>query len=368
MCTKSKCGFCCSSLLLKSIILGIALCVFSSFFPWSVVSIYAVDSPLNKQELLFHITDYGMNQYWRKNEKIGDPFNSEQHSLFPELHDKFGAQILVPMPEDRVLDRLDENQWAQRIASILISKVHSARLQGTTEFEIQLVENMGLIAYEYPSQQNRVAKFAKSVYTAIGNLLEEEKSSAKKTVIDVTVGSNGTVAFTKSRSNWELYRGNIRGVSFVCGRATYELTDQTVKSLGVNKVFPIVSHGDIFATRSQIGNYDVVQQLVYNNPGLQAFILTPIDSKNHISHVLSMVELNEVFDIARVNGKGKPTRIGKFTSKDLRTPWQMTHNSFHQDHELLVKGVKMEMNIDSSSQYSDEKIEIIRDRILNKTK
>jgi hypothetical protein len=156
---------------------------------------------LNAQELLFHITDFGINQPWDRSTKIGDPFGGSLNRVYPELNNKPGAQILVQMPEDSELDRLDGKHWADLVASTLVDKVRAARAQGTTEFEIQIVENMRWGAYALPSQQGRVATFANAVYAAVGSLIAQEKSSARGIAVDVTAGSNGTEAFTQSRSS-----------------------------------------------------------------------------------------------------------------------------------------------------------------------
>ena len=289
---------------------------------------------LSTQELFFHITDFGINQPWDGSTKIGDPFGASLNRVYPELNNKPGAQILVQMPEDSELDQLDEKHWADLIASTLVEKVRAARCQGTTEFEIQIVENMRWGAYALPSQQGRVATFANAVYAAVGSLIAQEKSSARGIVVDVTSGSNGTEAFTQSRSSWEPYRDQIRCVSLVDGRAFYEPTKQAIQSLGANKVFIEVSYGDMPADDVSIANLSTVQRLVKDNPGLKVALLEPLDAQKHLfgnsaapviplsSHVLSMVSPDAKFRVHSVSVDGLRA-IGEFTSRDLRMPSQI---------------------------------------------
>jgi hypothetical protein len=289
---------------------------------------------LRTQELLFHITDFGINQPWEQSAKIGDPFGENLNRVYPELNNKPGAQILVQMPEDSELDRLDPKHWADLVASTLVEKVHAAREQGTTEFEIQIVENMRWGAYALPSQQGRVNTFANAVYTAVGSLVTQEKASARGIAVDVTAGSNGTEAFTQSRSSWEPYRDDIRSVSLVDGRAFYEPTKEAIQSLGANKVFISVSYGDMPAHDFSIANLSTVQRLVSDNPGLKVVLLEPLDAQKHLfgnaaapvtpmsSHVLSMVSPDAKFMVNSVSADGVRA-IGEFTSRDLRTPSQV---------------------------------------------
>ena len=158
---------------------------------------------LRDQDLVFHVTDFGINQQpGNSTREISDSFN-EQNRVFPELNNKPGAQILVPMPEDSRLDSVGEKHWADLLASSIIEKVRVARTQGTTEFEIQITENMRWYAYPLPSQQERVASFGNSVYLAIGTLIAQEKATAHSIKVDVTAGSNGTEAFTQSVESWK---------------------------------------------------------------------------------------------------------------------------------------------------------------------
>jgi len=294
----------------------------------------ADDDQLASQELIFHITDFGINQPWSQNTKTGDPFNGSLNRVYPELDNKPGAQIVVQMPEDSELDRVDQKHWADLIASTLVDKVRTARSQGTTEFEIQIVENMRWGAYALPSQQNRVAKFANAVYAAIGSLITQQRASVRGISVDVTAGSNGTEAFTHSRSSWESYRDDIHSVSLIDGRAFYEPTKQAIQLLGASKVFISVSYGDMPANDFSIANLSTVQRLVGDNPGLKVALLEPLDAQKHFfgdaaapvtpmsSHVLSMVSPDAKFLVSSVSANGVRA-IGEFTSRDLRTPSQI---------------------------------------------
>lgn len=292
----------------------------SPVLAWLCVSVvlcfrcFAADSPTlpRDQDLVFHITDFGINQPWNHSWKTGDSFSEQHNRVFPELNSRPGAQILIQMPEDSELDRLGEKHWADLIASTLIDKVRAARANGTTEFEIQIVENMRGGAYTLSTQQERVAGFANSAYSAIGSLIAQEKATTHSIKVDVTAGSNGTQGFTQSTESWKPYRDYIQTVTLVDGRAFYEPTRQTILALGAEKVRISNTYGDIPAHDFSIAKLETTQRLKREFPTLTALLLEPLDLSKRVfgratepvaplsSHVLVMTTPDAQFRVRTV--------------------------------------------------------------------
>ncbi len=232
---------------------------------------------VREQDLVFHVTDFGINQPWDRKWKTGDSFGAQHNRVYPELNGKPGAQILIQMPEDSVLDRVGEKHWADLVASTLVEKVNAARASGTTEFEIQIVENMRGGAYALASQQERVASFANSAYAAIGSLIAQEKATTRSIKVDVTAGSNGTQSFTQSAGSWKPYRDYIQSVTLVDGRAFYEPTRRAILALGADKVRISNTYGDMPAHDFSIAKLETTQRLKTEFPALTALLLEPLD-------------------------------------------------------------------------------------------
>lgn len=291
---------------------------------------FAADS--RDQDLIFHITDFGINQPWNRRWKIGDSFSDQHNRVFPELNSWPGAQILIQMPEDIELDRMDEKHWADLIASTLIDKVRTARANGTTEFEIQIVENMRGGAYALASQQERVARFANSAYSAIGSLIAQEKATTHGIKVDVTAGSNGTQSFTQSTESWKPYRNHIQSVTLVDGRAFYEPTRQAILALGAEKVRISNTYGDMPAHDFSIAKLETTQRLKHEFPALTALLLEPLDLSKRVfgratdpvvplsSHVLVMTTSEAQFRVRavysdRTEPVGSP--VSRYTAREI---------------------------------------------------
>ena len=169
---------------------------------------YAIESYNSDKHITFHITDFGINQLWTDKIKVGDPFLAEHNRLYPELNStgRKGSQILIPMPNDKELKDLSEKELSNKIAIDLTNAVNRARKNGITNFEIQLVQNINTAGYPDSERQKMVKKFGAAAYLAIGRMVESKKNKSSGITIDLTLGSNGTVAFTENVSSWNFFK------------------------------------------------------------------------------------------------------------------------------------------------------------------
>jgi hypothetical protein len=117
-------------------------------------SLSLADEQLKSQELIFHITDFGINQGWEEKLQVGDSFSKDRNRVFPELNDKSGAQLLVPMPSDHDLASQSQAQLADNIAFKLLDRIRDARKKGTAEFEIQIVQHINTSGYFDPCRSS----------------------------------------------------------------------------------------------------------------------------------------------------------------------------------------------------------------------
>lgn len=296
----------------------------------SVGSAFCAD--IRDQDLTFHVTDFGINQPWNRIWKTGDSFSKDHNRVYPELNNKPGAQILIQMPEDSELDQVGEKHWADLIASTLVEKVRAARALGTTEFEIQIVENMRGGAYAMASQQERAASFANSAYSAVGSLIAQEKATTHSIKVDVTAGSNGTQGFTQSRESWKPYRDYIQSVTLVDGRAFYEPTRQAILALGADKVRISNTYGDMPAHDFSIAKLETTQRLKREFPTMTALLLEPLDLSKRVfgratepvaplsSHVLVMTTPDAQFRVRTVySDKTEPlgSLVARYSAREV---------------------------------------------------
>ncbi|HFE36828.1 MAG TPA: hypothetical protein ENK06_00230 [Gammaproteobacteria bacterium] len=307
-------------------------------------------------DLVFHITDFGINQPWNENMEIGDPFIAESARIYPELNSsgRSGSQILIPMPSDQELKKLRnevkympksevDNYIANIFSQKLMHAVNRARENGVTEFEIQIVQNVTKKGYFSSSRQREVQKFSAAAYTAIGRMVDDQKLKGQSVSLDATLGSNGTVAFTENMDSWKRYKSSIRKVDFVDGRAFIDATRDSINELGAKKVRIFNTHGDHLAqspttkrifnsanlpsTKLSIGAAETTELLVKEFPNLTAYVLTPLDVSTRgigSGHILRMSNIEANFAVERIFNNEGEIRVKQLpysrSSLDLRLP------------------------------------------------
>ena len=204
--------------------------------------------------------------------QVGDPFYQGQHQLF-DLPDK-RSQILIPMPSDEDMG-LSVAQLADLLAGALIHSVDSKLDEGLGDFELQLVQHVGPLGYADPARQAEIKKFGEAAYTALGELLRHIEAQNRTVTIDLTAGSNGTVAFAAGARALSAYKDHVSRVDLVDGRASRVATADAIQLIGADKVRIINTHGDFSAPPWSIGNYDATRSLKVEFPQITSLLLTP---------------------------------------------------------------------------------------------
>lgn len=204
-------------------------------------------SPRRQADIIFHITDFGINQ-WDERLETGQDFGVEKsekrqvNMVHPELCDSgqegCDAQILIVMPNIKDFKRLSAEELEHQITKTLIKKVRAARRNGTNEFEIQLVQNIDTVTYTSKERQRMVRQFGAAAYRAIARLHHNMSHVENLDVYtDATVGSNGTVVLTENAESWA---GYLQAVDLFDGRASREATLETIRAVkrltGTNQV------------------------------------------------------------------------------------------------------------------------------------
>jgi hypothetical protein len=287
--------------------------------------LYSPSASLADGDLLFHITDFGINQHLSSRMKVGDPFSEKHNRVFPDLNGTKGAQLLIPMPPDRDLDSMSEAQLADQIAGRLIERVQQARAKGIGEFEIQLIQNINTKGYfDSFSRQPRVEKFEAAAYKAIGTLIAHQQPSAGEIKVDITAGSNGTVGFVSSVDSWSSYRDHVTSVTLVDGRALLDPARKAIHAIGAHKVWISNTHGDWFAHDWSIAKLETTQKLLQEFPKLTAVLLDPEErqmgkgTKQIDAHVRLMASSDAKFMVRRVAPDGI-TDVGRASSREILT-------------------------------------------------
>src|SRR5262245_8595975 len=82
--------------------------------------------------LTFHISDFGVNQHWSRDLRVGQDFvaadpahpdKSFHNRAFPALDARPGAQILIPMPTDAELANRSATEISKEIVSELMRRI-----------------------------------------------------------------------------------------------------------------------------------------------------------------------------------------------------------------------------------------------------
>ncbi len=283
------------------------------------------DDQLRSQDLVFHVTDFGINQLWSENLRVGDPFPEKQARVFRELDGTQGAQILIPMPTDKELDEIPVARLADYFASKLAEQVNRARAKGVTTFEIQMLENISKTGYataDWTDRQDKVKTFGAIAYEAIARLVSNQKQTGRSLELDLTLGSNGTFAFTENIGSWKICRDDIRKVTLVDGRAFFDPTRDSIIVLGPEKVRIINTRGDLWAFPDLlIGNSETVRRLL-NEKGfemLTALVLKPEKLyPNQMAHVSSMGDHPyDDYVVTRIQGK-QEFQMGNCTARQIQ--------------------------------------------------
>lgn len=292
-------------------------------------NVQAVQSSQTENELVFHISDFGINQLWTEKMKVGNPFLGEHNRVFPELNatGRQGSQILIPMPSDEDMRNMSDTDLSDRIAKDLIEAVNRAHDNGIVAFEIQLVQNINKKGYFAPWRQKSVKKFGAAAYSAIGRMVDSQKGKGNSITIDATLGSNGTVAFTENISSWKHYKEFIRKIDLIDGRASLGATIKTIRAIGQSKVRVFNTLRDLPAPPiTSIGNFETTKKLLKAFPRLTAFLLRPDNMSGKLtSHISRMADLNSSYNVERwfndSKGAIKHVTLQKtFTARDFRHP------------------------------------------------
>ncbi|HQO79007.1 MAG TPA: hypothetical protein PLG17_10915, partial [Thermodesulfobacteriota bacterium] len=107
-----------------------------------------------------HISDFGINQYWRPDMRVGDDFYNDpsrsdrtHNQVFGDLHkvvrevlgDRAKSQILIPMPDDSVISSGADLE--SQIYNDLKRTISEAIGNGNYDYEFQLVQHINTQGY-----------------------------------------------------------------------------------------------------------------------------------------------------------------------------------------------------------------------------
>ena len=188
--------------------------------------------------LEFYVSDFGINQYQGKGDrkgrrlKTGNDFVDARSSVLPARTGQ--AQVLIVMPSYEALTSITEDsRLSDDILRTVRSKVKSSLAQGTTRFELQLVQHVGTAAYFNADHQRAANRFGKIAYGAIKRMSEELAATGYHQRYHAVLGSNGTKVFVENVDAW---RGCIHDATFFDGRAYKTPTMDAIRTLGAQNV------------------------------------------------------------------------------------------------------------------------------------
>ncbi len=243
----------------------------------------ASSTPIN-----IYISDFGIMQ-WTKELKLGGDLSQAKYRLLPASSGAVG--IAVPMPSDAELEALSYAEFRERIRKVVKAKIRAAiREHGTTNFEIQLMQNINVAGYFNSKRQGKVDEFGAAAYSAIGDVigeLEQERHAVHTHSFTLSNGTKVLAANIESLfHNGKLY---IEGADLVDGRAMIEPTSRLISVLGERNVRLFATRGDLLAPpNDSIGNFDTIADLKDLHPGIKTYLLTPqpihvLPTDNHVA-------------------------------------------------------------------------------------
>jgi Flp pilus assembly protein TadD len=269
-----------------------------------------------RRNVTLHITDFGINQPWNAEMRVGDPFYEGQQQLFDLLGNR--SQVLVPMPSDKQME-LPVMELSRLLAESLITAIDQKLATGLVDFELQLVQHIGVLGYPDSHRQAAIAKFGEAAYSAIATLIRHIKAENRNVAFDVTAGSNGTVALAAGARHLAPYKDDLSLVELVDGRASRREIAETISLFDPGKIRIINTRGDFFAPPWSIGNYDATRSLKAEFPGITSLLIT--SRTRGLTHIQWMVNPHQAFDVTETvldaNGTGK-LPLGPLSFVDVR--------------------------------------------------
>jgi hypothetical protein len=283
----------------------------------------------NDDVVIIHITDYGIEQPWRKEMQAG--WLADQYDLntaFPWIS---GLHVIEPMQSDHELVWTSAQDLAKRDGSAITRTIIGGLQQHSKEFEIQLVENINKVGYFSHTRQQLVDRFGSAAYGAVGEVIKALQAKGYVVKTYFVLASNGTKVFAASTSAWSPYAATSTGFDFVDGRARIGPMSKALDALGSDgqsKVRLFNTFGDWPAPYGSIGFARTSRELKTKFPLISAYRLTDtwrvLDTSEenfggtHVSSVLRHwhVFFAEEFDSATGTWK----YIGTVTTKELRYP------------------------------------------------
>ncbi|MDC1287505.1 hypothetical protein N8198_06430 [Gammaproteobacteria bacterium] len=258
-----------------------------------------------------HITDFGINQ-WDAHLTIGGNLSAAKNRLF--ARDSGVVGIAVPMPTDEIMKSMSDSQLRAHISKVVGKRIRNAMdNEGTTSFEIQIIQNIDNIGYVKKERQNLVDRFGGIAYSAIGDV----RTTLEQNNINVSARSftlsNGTKVLAASVGsiiqNGKVY---LDGADLFNGRALVEQTGKLIQVLGANKVRLFATRSDLPAPpHLSIANFDTLVDLKDHFPGVGTYLLTPL--KPHLDlreNHMGPLRPNEEFSVQEYIGEGYMVSLG----------------------------------------------------------
>ena len=309
--------------------------------------------------LTFHISDFGVNQYWSDQLEVGqdfvapDPADPEakfHNRAFSALDGRRGAQILIPMPADADLASHSMADLSQKMELALVRQIDGARESGVREFEIQLVENVTPVGYFEQDRQRLAEAFSDAAYTAIRNVIDHA-AEKQRVSVDITAASNGSHLLGHSAAAVRPFANKIGSVDIIDGRARIEEMRALIDVVGADRVTITNTAGDWWAPtpalgpvmaaagdlarvgnpslkrvippdfQASIGARQTTEQLVREYPRIRAIRLTGVDLSDD-PHISSAIDENAHYRVEVTRSVGSKLERaeleGLHTRADLR--------------------------------------------------
>lgn len=346
------------------------LAVFLTLPLLPALSSSVLQSDAKREPITIHITDFGINQYWSDQMRVGDSFTNAvfddpnvdfHHRAYPELDAQRGSQVLIPMPSDDDMRSFTDTELTNRITMDLIKSIDQARKRGIKEFEVQLVQNVRPLGYASESRQKLVERFGAIAYGAIGRMVESV-SRDQALVLDASLASNGTHMFARNVERWQPYASRFRSVDMADGRALLPDMRKVLDVLGGERVTITNTKGDYWAPsplmsgvvkagrllgdrrippiEASIGNLKTTKQLVREYPSMRAFLIEPLDTRRE-AHIRRMIDPSARYRVEQIystaNGVAQYQLSGIQTPLDLR---KYSHSVISVPNESGKNGIK----------------------------
>jgi len=318
-------------------------------------------SSSRSDEITVQIVDIGVDSQWNQIDETGAHFGPTpqggRYSTAGRYADPFAActrlsRILVMSPDVAALTSKSPEALEEEIHAAIAATIRADLATGYSDFELQLIENVDLKSYllsgtphddsfaiSSTNKQDLVVRFGQAAYASVGQVLAEMGQSGAKPIVFLTLGSNGTMMWSRNVGAWRRFATLIEEVTLVDGRARIADVVNAILALGdPNKLRLLLNAGDFWAPFDSIGNGFAVQSLLDRFPDITVLLLHRFEGLAGMNHISSMVDQTARFHVEQWFAGGRKENLGDRSASDIHpyhTADQIPHGSNSRKRALI---------------------------------